>query len=68
MKPTRLGQTIGAVLGFAAGLVIAEVIFPNLGEWRFVMTGVLTALGAETGTVFTRCIRQSSKLVGPGRQ
>jgi len=52
-----LGAIVGAVAGFAIGILFVEVIFANNQSWPDVVPFVLAILGALTGSRAVRWIR-----------
>jgi len=52
-----LGAIVGAVAGFAAGILFVEVIFANNQSWPDVVPFVLAILGALAGSRGIRWIR-----------
>jgi hypothetical protein len=52
-----LGAIVGAVAGFAVGILFVEVIFANNQSWPDVVPFVLAILGALAGSRAVRGIR-----------
>ncbi|HEX7144867.1 MAG TPA: hypothetical protein VF225_06115 [Gaiellaceae bacterium] len=52
-----LGAIVGAVAGFAIGILFVEVIFANNQSWPDVVPFVLAILGALAGSRAVRGIR-----------
>jgi hypothetical protein len=53
-----LGAIVGAVAGFAIGILFVEVIFANNQSWPDVVPFVLAILGALAGSRAVRGIRR----------
>jgi xanthosine utilization system XapX-like protein len=52
-----LGAILGAIVGFAIGILFVEVIFPNNQSWPDVVPFVLAIVGALAGSQVVRWIR-----------
>jgi hypothetical protein len=52
-----LGAILGAILGFAIGILFVEVIFANNQSWPDVVPFVLAIVGALAGSQVVRWIR-----------
>ena len=54
-----LGGVLGAILGFAVGAILVEVIFPNGKSWPDVVPFALAVAGIGLGTAAARRVRSS---------
>ena len=52
-----LGAIVGAIAGFAIGILLVEVIFANNQSWPDVVPFVLAILGALLGSRAVRWLR-----------
>jgi hypothetical protein len=55
-----LGAIVGAVAGFAIGILFVEVIFANNQSWPDVVPFVLAVIGALAGSQLAGRLRRTS--------
>jgi len=56
-----LGGIVGAIVGFAIGILFTEVIFSNNQSWPDIVPFALAVLGILAGSSFGRRIRSSRR-------
>lgn len=64
MDVSLVGMILGAIVGFAIGILFVEVVFSNNQSWPDVVPFVLAVLGALAGRELARRMRASQP--GPG--
>jgi len=62
----RLVCVLGAVLGFALGIVLVEIVFTNNSSWPAVVPFALAVLGWLAGDAVVSRERGRRQLEGPG--
>jgi len=55
-----IGGIVGALLGFALGALLVEVIFPNGKSWPDVVPFALAVAGIGLGSAAARRLRRAS--------
>jgi hypothetical protein len=62
---TLLGSIVGAVVGFAIGILFTEVLFANNASWPDVVPFALGVLGWLVGSALVRRRRGHAAVVRP---
>jgi hypothetical protein len=62
---TVLAGIVGAIVGFAIGVLFTEVVFANNASWPDVVPFGLGVFGWLVGTALVRRRREHAAVVGP---